>query len=139
LYQWFIHKFNAWVDELNLGRWVPHQARHTPATSLLRHGTSLTHIRRCLGQVSDCMAEQYVHLSQSDREGVLSTSGWPGRVPPTLASCWTGKLPARSHASRPTPSPSTLPAAVPPPRAASAHFQPVVDGGGRIWSLECHN
>jgi hypothetical protein len=67
-----------------------------------------------------------------------STSGWPGREPPTLASFWTGKLPARSHASRPTPSP-TLPAAVPPPWAASAPFQPVVDGGGRLWSLECHN
>jgi hypothetical protein len=38
------------------------------ATSLLRAGASLTHIRRYLGQVSERMAEHYIHLTQSDLE-----------------------------------------------------------------------
>jgi hypothetical protein len=32
-YQWFHLRFKAWVDELDIGRWVPHQAHagHQPA------------------------------------------------------------------------------------------------------------
>ncbi|MEN8655306.1 tyrosine-type recombinase/integrase [Streptomyces sp. 21So2-11] len=33
-------------------KWVPHQARHSLATSLLRAGASLTHVRRYLGHVA---------------------------------------------------------------------------------------
>ena len=61
-YQWFHLRFRAWVDELDIGRWVPHQARHTLPTSLLRHGATLSHIRRYLGHVSDRMAEHYIQL-----------------------------------------------------------------------------
>jgi site-specific recombinase XerD len=64
-YSWFHRGFRRWLDQLDLGHYVPHQARHTLATNLLRHGASLTHIRRYLGQVSDRMAEHYVHLSHS--------------------------------------------------------------------------
>ena len=70
-YQWFHSRFRDWIAELDLGHCVPHQARHTLATNLLRAGASLTHIRRYLGQVSDRMAEHYVHLSNSDLEDVL--------------------------------------------------------------------
>jgi hypothetical protein len=52
------------------------------ATSLLRAGASRTHIRRYLGQVSEKMAEHYVHLAQSDLEDVLQQV-WvagPGRA-----------------------------------------------------------
>ena len=35
-YQWFHSRFRPWVDSLDLGHYVPHQARHTLATSLLR-------------------------------------------------------------------------------------------------------
>ncbi|QIZ01222.2 tyrosine-type recombinase/integrase [Streptomyces sp. S1D4-11] len=70
-YQWFHRGFKAWINDLDIGRWVPHQARHSLATSLLRAGASLTHIRRYLGQVSERMAEHYVHLAQSDLESVL--------------------------------------------------------------------
>jgi integrase len=56
-YQWFHSRFRDWIAELDLGHCVPHQARHTLATNLLRAGASLTHIRRYLGQVSDRMAE----------------------------------------------------------------------------------
>ena len=70
-YNWFHKGFKNWVDSLDIGRWVAHQARHSLATSLLRAGASLTHIRRYLGQVSEKMAEHYVHLAQSDLEDVL--------------------------------------------------------------------
>ena len=70
-HQWFYSRFRSWVDAMDLGHCVPHQARHTLATSLLRHGATLTHIRRYLGQVSDRMAEHYVHLSHSDLEDIL--------------------------------------------------------------------
>ena len=70
-YNWFHKGFKHWIDSLDIGRQVPHQARHSLATSLLRAGASLTHIRRYLGHVSEKMAERYVHLAQSDLEDVL--------------------------------------------------------------------
>ncbi|MFF1691336.1 tyrosine-type recombinase/integrase [Streptomyces sp. NPDC058254] len=87
-YQWFHRGFKAWINDLDIGRWVPHQARNSLATSLLRAGASLTHIRHNLGQVSERMAEHYVHLTQSDLESVLacsSTSGSPAPASPTPA------------------------------------------------------
>jgi integrase len=33
-HQWFYCRFRPWVADLDLGRCVPHQARHTLATSL---------------------------------------------------------------------------------------------------------
>src|ERR1017187_7660728 len=45
-------RFGPWVDAMDLGDFVPHQARHALAANLLRHGATLTHIRRYLGQVS---------------------------------------------------------------------------------------
>ncbi|MFF4249027.1 hypothetical protein ACFYY2_31840 [Streptomyces sp. NPDC001822] len=35
-YKWFHKGFKLWIDEPEIGRWVPHQARHSLATSLLR-------------------------------------------------------------------------------------------------------
>ncbi|MPY81572.1 MAG: tyrosine-type recombinase/integrase, partial [Actinophytocola sp.] len=70
-YQWFHTHFKSWVDGLDLGRWVPHQARHTLATNLLRHGATLSHIRRYLGHVSDRMAEHYIKVAVSEIEDVL--------------------------------------------------------------------
>ena len=49
-YQWFHRRFREWIAELYLGHCVPHQARHTLATNLLRAGASLTHIRRILAK-----------------------------------------------------------------------------------------
>ncbi len=74
-YNWFHTRFQAWITALDLGHCVPHQARHTLATNLLRAGASLTHIRTYLGHVSDRMAEHYVHLSNSDLEDVLQQVG----------------------------------------------------------------
>ena len=35
-YTWFRCGFSEWLDGLDIGRWVPHQARHSLATNLLR-------------------------------------------------------------------------------------------------------
>jgi integrase len=88
-YKWFHQGFKRWIDDLDIGRWVPHQARHSLATSLLRAGASLTHIRRYLGQVSEKMAEHCVHLTQTDLEDVLQhvwVAG-PGAVRPGELIC----------------------------------------------------
>jgi len=138
-YQWFHSRFKPWIEGLDLGRWVPHQARHTLATSLLRHGASLTHIRRYLGQVSDRMAEHYVHLSHSDLENVLQhvwVAG-PGTANP-------GELLAGDAASVLTRQQAQalaidLSRRSTPAEGGFCTFQPVVDGGSCPWNLDCHN
>src|SRR5207249_3440309 len=50
-YPTFGRWFRTWVDGLDLGHAVAHQARHTLATNLLRAGASLAQIRRYLGQI----------------------------------------------------------------------------------------
>jgi integrase len=67
----FNDAFRNWVNSLDLGPAVAHQARHTLATNLLRAGASITHIRKYLGQVSDRMAEHYTKVANSDLEDVL--------------------------------------------------------------------
>jgi integrase len=137
-YKWFHQGFKRWIDDLDIGRWVPHQARHSLATSLLRAGASLTHIRRYLGQVSEQMAEHYVHLAQSDPEDVLQQV-WvagPGTASPgellTGAAAPLTREQAQALAiglsRRSTPA-----------EGGFCTFQPVVDGGACPWNLDCHN
>ncbi|WP_326786923.1 tyrosine-type recombinase/integrase [Streptomyces sp. NBC_00151] len=137
-YTWFIRGFRLWVDELDLGRLVPHQARHTLATNLLRHGATLTHIRRYLGQVSDRMAEHYVHLTSSDLENVLQhvwVAG-PGAAQPgeLLAGESTPLTREQAQALAIDLSRRSTPA-----EGGFCTFQPVVDGGACPWNLDCHN
>ncbi len=142
-YKWFHKGFKLWIDDLDIGRWVPHQARHSLATSLLRAGATLTHIRRYLGQVSERMAEHYVHLTQSDSPNPTwktssSRSAVAGPAPPAPANSSPG-TPTRSPAPKHKPSRSTSLAAAPPPRAASAPSSPSFDGGNCPWNLNCHS
>ncbi|MFB7501794.1 tyrosine-type recombinase/integrase [Streptomyces sp. NPDC056161] len=60
------------VQRGNFSRWVPHQARHSLATSLLRAGASLTHVRRYLGHVSERMAEHYIDPRELHQTGEKS-------------------------------------------------------------------
>jgi integrase len=82
---WFTRHFRAWVDELGIGRCVPHQARHSLATALLRNGATLAHVKRYLGQVSEKMAEHYVHLASTDPalEDALNAIWVSGRERPS--------------------------------------------------------
>jgi len=137
-HQWFHRRFKAWVDSLDLGRWVAHQARHTLATNLLRAGASLTHIRTYLGQVSDRMAEHYVHLSNSDLEQVLQQV-WvagPGATNPgeLLTSELTPMTREQAQSLMIDLSRRSTPA-----EGGFCTFQPVVDGGACPWNLDCHN
>ena len=137
-HQWFYSRFRPWVDAMDLGHYVPHQARHTLATSLLRHGATLTHIRRYLGQVSDRMAEHYVHLSHSDLEDILQhvwVAG-PGTASPgqLLAGDAAPLSPEQAQALAIDLSRRSTPA-----EGGFCTFQPVVDGGACPWNLDCHN
>ena len=137
-HQWFYSRFRPWVDAMDLGHFVPHQARHTLATNLLRHGATLTHIRRYLGQVSDRMAEHYVHLSHSDLENVLQhvwVSG-PGTASPgeLLAGTAAPLSQAQAQALAVDLSRRSTPA-----EGGFCTFQPVVDGGACPWNLNCHS
>ncbi|RKR88402.1 phage integrase family protein [Micromonospora pisi] len=136
--EWFYGPFRAWITELDLGHCVPHQARHTLATNLLRHGATLTHIRRYLGQVSDRMAEHYVHLAHSDLEQVLQhvwVAG-PGTANPgQLLTADTIPL-TRAHVQALA---IDLSRRSTPAEGGFCTFQPVVDGGACPWNLDCHN
>lgn len=138
-YTWFHTGFRSWLADLDLGgHYVAHQARHTLATRLLRHGATLTHIRRYLGHVSDRMAEHYVHLTQSDLDNVLQhvwVAG-PGTTHPgeLLTSDTTPITHEQAQALAIDLSRRSTPA-----EGGFCTFQPVVDGGSCPWNLDCHN
>jgi len=137
-YKWFHKGFKNWIDSLDIGRQVPHQARHSLATSLLRAGASLTHIRRYLGHVSEKMAERYVHLAQSDLDSVLEQV-WvagPGSARPGELLTGTGDPLTREHAQALA---IDLSRRSTPAEGGFCTFQPVVDGGACPWNLDCGN
>jgi len=137
-YNWFHKGFRNWMDSLDIGRWVPHQARHTLATSLLRAGASLSHIRRFLGHVSERMAERYIHLAQSDLEDVLQqvwVSG-PGSASPGELLTGTDAPLTREQAQALA---IDLSRRSTPAEGGFCTFQPVVDGGACPWNLDCGN
>jgi integrase len=137
-YRYFAANFRLWVDALDLGSAVAHQARHTLATNLLRAGATLAHIRRYLGHVSDRMAEHYTSIAHSDLEDVLHAV-WvagPGAANP-------GELLATTTA--PLTRDEALALAVDLSRRSTpadggfCTFQPVVNGGACPWKLDCEN
>jgi len=137
--QWFHSGFTAWVDELDIGRWVAHQARHTLATSLLRHGATLTHIRRYLGQVSERMAEHYVHLSHSDLENVLQHVWVAGPGSASPGELLAGEAAAPLTREQAQAIAIDLARRSTPAEGGFCTFQPVVDGGACPWNMDCHN
>jgi integrase len=136
-YGHFSRAFNSWVEALDLPGSVPHQARHTLATNLLRAGASLAHIRRYLGQVSSRMAERYIHVAQSDLEDVLQTVWVAGP-----ASASPGKLLSEGVASlskeQATAMAIDLSRRSTPSEGGFCTFQPVVSGEACPWNLNCH-
>lgn len=134
----FSQKFRRWVDSLDMGPAVAHQARHTIATNLLRAGANLSHIRRFLGHVSDRMAEHYVKVSNSDLEDVLQTVWVSGP-----ASEMPGRL--LSGGTRPVTREEAIAASVDLSRSSTpteggfCTYQPVVQGKSCPRSLDCDN
>jgi integrase len=137
-YNWFHKGFKNWVDSLDIGRWVAHQARHSLATSLLRAGASLTHIRRYLGQVSEKMAEHYVHLAQSDLEDVLQQVWVAGPGTASPGELLAGKAAPLSREQAQALA-LDLSRRSTPAEGGFCTFQPVVEGGSCPWNLDCHN
>jgi integrase-like protein len=135
----FNRDFRAWVDELDLGgRYVSHQARHTLATNLLRHGAGLHHIRRYLGHVSETMTEVYAKIALSEIEDVLQhvwVAG-PGAANPgeVLSSGLTPMNRKQAHALALDLSRRSTPA-----EGGFCTLQPVVAGGACPFNLDCHN
>jgi integrase len=137
-YDWFHKGFKKWIDSLDIGRQVPHQARRSLATSLLRAGASLAHIRRYLGQVSGKMAERYVHLAQSDLEDVLQQV-WvagPGTASPGELLAGQAAPLSREQAQALA---IDLSRRSTPAEGGFCTFRPVVDGGSCPRNLDCHN
>lgn len=137
-YTWFHTCFKQWVDQLDLGNVVTHQARHTMATRLLRHGATLTHIRRYLGQVSDRMAEHYVKVAVSEIEDILQHvwvagpgAAEPGKLLSTAVEPMN-RLDAEALAM-------DLSRRSTPAQGGFCTFQPVIDGGACPWNLDCEN
>ncbi|MBO3736720.1 tyrosine-type recombinase/integrase [Actinoplanes sp. NEAU-H7] len=137
-YGHFHRSFRVWVERLDLGSCVPHQARHTLATNLLRAGASLAHIRRYLGHLSERMAEHYTKIAHSDLEDVLHTV-WvagPGAANP-------GE-PLSSPTSQPLNRDEAMALALDlsrrstPAEGGFCTFQPVVNGDACPWQLNCH-
>jgi hypothetical protein len=137
-YSWFSTGFQQWIAELKLGTCVPHQARHTLATTLLRHGASLTHIRRYLGQVSDRMAEHYTHVAVFEIEDVLQHVWVAGPAAPHPGELLSGDISAISREQAQALA-IDLSRRSTPAEGGFCTFQPVVNGDACPWNLDCHN
>jgi integrase len=137
-YGHFNHHFRGWVNGLDLGEHpVPHQARHTLATGLLRHGATLTHIRRYLGQVSDRMAEHYTKVAVSEIEDVLQAVWVAGPAAASPGALLSGATPMDRHTALALA--LDLSRRSTPADGGFCTFQPVVQGGACPWNLDCHN
>lgn len=135
-YTFFHSGFSSWLSDLDLGGYVPHQARHTLATNLLKHGAGLHHIKQYLGQVSERMAEHYAKVASSEIEDVLHRlwvagpgSAVPGKL---LASPGEGMTKAAAQAMALDLSRRSTPA-----EGGFCTFQPVVRGNACPWKLNC--
>lgn len=135
-YTFFHTGFSGWIDKLDLGSVVPHQARHTLATNLLRHGAGLHHIRKYLGQVSVRMAEHYAKVASSEIEDVLQhvwVSGPGSAAPGTLIASPADEM-SRAEAEALA---LDLSRRSTPAEGGFCTFQPVVDGGECPRKLDC--
>ncbi|MFK0182553.1 tyrosine-type recombinase/integrase [Streptomyces xanthochromogenes] len=136
---WFNRMFRRWIGTLDIGHCVPHQARHTLATRLLKAGANLTHIKRYLGHVSDRMAEHYVHLANTDpRLEQALAAVWvagPGSGDPGLVLS-TGQDMTREQAEALA---VDLTRRSTPAEGGFCTFQPVVNGDACPWNMNCHN
>jgi Phage integrase family len=137
-YGMFQNRFKEWVERLDVGPAVSHQALHTLATNLLRAGASLAQIRRHLGHVSTRMAERYAKVANSDLEDVLQAvwvagpgSANPGKLlsgGPTPMSREEALALALDLSRRSTPTEGGI-----------CTCQPVVNGAACPWNLDCVN
>ncbi|WP_067510564.1 site-specific integrase [Actinoplanes sp. TFC3] len=135
-YTWFHTHFRAWVDELDLGRWVAHQARHTLATKLLANGAALHHIRRYLGHVSPKMTEHYAKIAVSALDEVLDRVWVAGPGAPEPGRLLSGDLTGLTREQADALA-IDLSRRSTPTEGGFCTFQPVVSGGACPFNLNC--
>jgi len=137
-YGLFNNRFREWLDGLDLGGNVAHQARHTLATKLLAAGASLAHIRKYLGHVSDRMAEHYAKVSHSDLDDLLSAAWVAGPGSASPGELLSGNAAPISRQEAMTLA-LDLSRRSTPAEGGFCTWQPVVDGGACPWNLDCAN
>ncbi|MBW3361505.1 MULTISPECIES: site-specific integrase [Streptomyces] len=138
-YTWFHNLFQNWVLGLDVGKAVPHQARHTLATNLLKAGANLSQVKRYLGQVSEAMAEHYVHIANTDPKlndalYTVWTSG-PGSLEPGIVLSGSEPM-TRDEAEAML---IDLTRKSTPAEGGFCTYQPVVAGDACPWKLNCHS
>jgi integrase len=137
-YTMYSTKFRQWVESLDLGRAVSHQARHTLATNLLRAGATLAQIRRYLGQVSDRMAEHYTAIASTDLEDILKVVWVAGPGSASPGKLLSGGLTPMSREEAMALA-LDLNRRSTPTYGGQCTYQPVVDGGRCPWNQDCEN
>ncbi|MFE2558321.1 tyrosine-type recombinase/integrase [Streptomyces sp. NPDC059352] len=138
-YGCFSGHFRTWLGTLDIAHGVPHQARHTLATNLLRAGADLTHVKRYLGHFSEAMAEHYVHLANTDPRmeqalQIVWVAGPSSAEPGLLLSA--GEPMSREEAESLAIDLSRRSA---PADGGFCTFQPVVSGEACPFNLNCHS
>ncbi|QJS14256.1 tyrosine-type recombinase/integrase [Streptomyces argyrophyllae] len=137
-YTFFHTGFSGWLEDLDIGAWVPHQARHTLATNLLKHGAGLHHIKKYLGQVSQRMAEHYAKVASSEVDDFLERL-WvagPGAAEPGKLLVVPDEEMTKAEAEAMA---LDLARGSTPAEGGFCTFQPVVRGEACPWNLDCHN
>lgn len=138
-YTWFNRAFHDWLETLDIAHCVPHQARHTLATNLLKNGANLTHVKRYLGHVSEAMAEHYIHLASTDPrlEEALQAVWVAGPGAPEPGLMLSGGEPMSRQQAQAMLVDLTRKST--PAEGGFCTFQPVVNGDACPWKLDCHN
>jgi integrase len=138
-YSAFNRPFRLWVDSLDLGPCVAHQARHTLATKLLKHGATLSHIRQYLGQVSERMAEHYTKVAGSELDDILQVVWVAGPGAPNPGQLLSTDITAPLDRHKALAMALNLSRSSTPAEGGFCTFQPVVDGGACPYKLDCEN
>ncbi|MFJ2095034.1 tyrosine-type recombinase/integrase [Streptomyces sp. NPDC087901] len=138
-YPWFRSLFSNWVSSPDIAHSVAHQARHTLATNLIKNGANLTHVKRYLGQVSEAMAEHYVHLANTDPRleqalQAIWVTGPGSSEPGLLLSSGRPMTPEEAAGLAIDLARTSTPA-----DGGFCTFQPVINGDSCPWNLNCHN
>jgi hypothetical protein len=133
---WFGGRFRQWINELQLGHYVPHQARHSLATRLLAHGATLGHIRRYLGHVSIRMTEHYAKVADSEIDDILQHIWVAGPGAPTPGALLSSPVTPMNRQQAEALA-MDLSRRSTPTEGGFCTFQPVVDGGACPWKLNC--
>ena len=100
----FSRSFAKLCSRAGLGRWHPHELRHSGASLMLAQGTPLHVVSEILGHASITITKDvYGHLVEGDRRAVAASMSQalfgpePAPVAPSVAPTGTKKAPPRGE------------------------------------------